>query len=516
MKKNKILSLFLALMMICAVLPGCGDGSGSGTEGSNGLQAERKANNEIVAASAEDLKSLDPHSSTTAGTREVLFNIYEGLFKTGPDGELIPAVAEKYTTSADGLTYTFTLRDGVRFHNGNAVTAEDVIYSIKRCADNEGSAIDSSLVSAFSVISDVQATDDKTVVLTLKQPDLELLNFLTAAIVPANYDKLDTEPCGTGPFKFSSRSVKENFVIEKFDEYWGTPASLSKVTFQVYDDSTALVNALQSGAVDLCSKLPSAPTAQLAASSPILEGTMNLVQAGYLNNNAAPFDNEKVRQAISYAINRQQILDMVADGHGAAVGSSIYPKLAKYFLPELVNYYEYNPEKAKQLLAEAGYPNGFDMSIAVISSYQPHMDTAEVVVEQLRAIGVNAEVVPMDEATWADQVYKNRQFQATINGLAAKNTTASDMLARFVSTNGKNFVNYNNSEYDALYAQAQACTDDAQQTAIYKQLETMLTETAANLYLQDLANLVAIRSDLTGYQFYPIYAMDFSTVAYSK
>ena len=187
MKKNKILSLFLALMMICAVLPGCGDGSGSGTEGSNGLQAERKANNEIVAAIAEDLKSLDPHSSTTAGTREVLFNIYEGLFKTGPDGELIPAVAEKYTTSADGLTYTFTLRDGVRFHNGNAVTAEDVIYSIKRCADNEGSAIDSSLVSAFSVISDVQATDDKTVVLTLKQPDLELLNFLTAAIVPANY-----------------------------------------------------------------------------------------------------------------------------------------------------------------------------------------------------------------------------------------------------------------------------------------------------------------------------------------
>ena len=230
MKKNKILSLFLALMMICAVLPGCGDGSGSGTEGSNGLQAERKANNEIVAAIAEDLKSLDPHSSTTAGTREVLFNIYEGLFKTGPDGELIPAVAEKYTTSADGLTYTFTLRDGVRFHNGNAVTAEDVIYSIKRCADNEGSAIDSSLVSAFSVISDVQATDDKTVVLTLKQPDLELLNFLTAAIVPANYDKLDTEPCGTGPFKFSSRSVKENFVIEKFDEYWGTPASLRSMT----------------------------------------------------------------------------------------------------------------------------------------------------------------------------------------------------------------------------------------------------------------------------------------------
>ena len=450
MKKNKILSLFLALMMICAVLPGCGDGSGSGTEGSNGLQAERKANNEIVAAIAEDLKSLDPHSSTTAGTREVLFNIYEGLFKTGPDGELIPAVAEKYTTSADGLTYTFTLRDGVRFHNGNAVTAEDVIYSIKRCADNEGSAIDSSLVSAFSVISDVQATDDKTVVLTLKQPDLELLNFLTAAIVPANYDKLDTEPCGTGPFKFSSRSVKENFVIEKFDEYWGTPASLSKVTFQVYDDSTALVNALQSGAVDLCSKLTSAQTAQLSDSYTILEGTMNLVQAVYLNNNAAPFDNEKVRQAISYAINRQQILDMVADGHGAAVGSSIYPKLAKYFLPELVNYYEYNPEKAKQLLADAGYPNGEGFPTIEYSTNDAgyHTPVAEYVQQAWGELGIT---VNINKVEWASFLPMRRagDYDVSRNGWVMDYNDPSNMLELFTTNNGNNDGKYANPEFDA-------------------------------------------------------------------
>ena len=208
-------------------------------------------------------------------------------------------------------------------------------------------------------------------------------------------------------------------------------------------------------------------------------------------------------------------MDIMADGHGTAVGSSIYPKLTKYFLPELAEYYSYDPAKGKELLAEAGYPDGFDMTIAVSSNYQPHMDTAEVVVHQLAAIGIRATVQPVDAATWYSDVYTGRQFQATITGLDAKNITARAMLERFVSDNGKNFINYNNPEYDALYAKAMACADDAEQTAIYKQMETLLTETAANLYLQDMADLVAIRSDLTGYTFYPIYAQDLSTVSYA-
>ena len=169
---------------------------------------------------------------------------------------------------------------------------------------------------------------------------------------------------------------------------------------------------------------------------------------------------------------------------------------------------------AKELLAEAGYPDGFDMTIAVSSNYQPHMDTAEVVVQQLAAIGIRATVQPVDATTWYNDVYVGRQFDATITGLDAKNITARAMLERFVSDNGKNFVNYNNPAYDELYAKARACADDAEQTALYQQMETMLTETAANLYLQDMADLVAIHSGLTGYTFYPIYAQDLSTVGW--
>ena len=511
---KKAISLFLSLVMICAVLCACGDGSSNGDEGSNGLQDARRAANEIVVAIAQDPEdSLDPHAAASAGTREVLFNIYEGLVKTGPTGELIPAVAESYKVSEDGLVYTFTLREGVKFHNGEPVTAEDVIYSLTRCADNSG---DSALVSAFSAIRDLQAIDEKTVTFRLEQPNMELIYFMTAAIIPANSDAMSSYKPGTGPFVLTERTPQESIVLERFDEYWGEAAGVQKVTYRIYEDATALMMALKGGSVDVCAHLTSAQTAQLSDQFSILEDTMNLVQAVYLNNAVEPFNNVKVRQAISYAIDRQMIMDVVFDGHGAAVGSSIYPKLERYFMPELVDYYEYDPAKAKDLLAQAGYPDGFDMTITVSSNYQPHMDTAEVVVQQLAAIGVRAKVQPVDATTWYSEAYVGRQFQSTITGLDAKNVTARAMLERFVSDNGKNFMNYNNPEYDALYHTALNATDEATQTEAYKAMEQMLTEDAANLYIQDMADFVAIRPDLQGYTFYPIYAQDLAKLHYAE
>ena len=505
---KKAISLFLSLVMICAVLCGCGDGSGKGDEGSKGLQDARKDANEIVVAIAQDPEdSLDPHAAASAGTREVVFNIYEGLVKTGPTGELIPAVAESYKVSEDGLVYTFTLREGVKFHNGETVTVEDVIYSLNRCAEHSG---DSALKSAFSAICDLQAIDEKTVTFRLEQPDMELIYFMTAAIIPA-----DGELVGTGPFVLTERTPQESIVLERFEDYWGDKAGVAKATYRIYEDMTALMMALKGGSVDVCAHLTSAQIRELGEEFTILEDTMNLVQAVYLNNAVEPFNNVKVRQAISYAIDRQMIMDVVFDGHGAAIGSNIYPKLERYFMPELVDYYTCDPAKAKQLLAEAGYPDGFDMTITVSSNYQPHMDTAEVVVQQLAAIGVRAKVQPVDATTWYSEAYTNRQFQSTITGLDAKNITARAMLERFVSDNGKNFMNYNNPEYDALYAAARSATDEASQTEAYKAMERMLTEDAANLYIQDLADFVVVRPDLQGYTFYPIYAQDLAKLHYA-
>lgn len=511
--KKKLLALFLALVMVGAVLPGCGDGSKDpGGQGNNGKTGEPVKGGEITVGIAQDLDdSLDPHQTVAAGTREVLFNIFEGLVKPNSDGEMIPAVAEKYTLSEDGTTYTFTLREGVKFHNGQTVTAEDVVYSINRCAAvPEGQ--EKPLVAAFSAVKSVEALDEKTVAVTIAQRDLEFISYMTAAIIPADYENQDTAPVGTGPFRFVSRTPQQDFVMERFEDYWGAPAWLDKVTYKICENADALVMNLNGGSIDLCAHLTSAQASQLNQNFQVLEGTMNLVQAIYLNNQAKPFDNQLVRQALCYAIDRQGIMDMVADGHGTAVGSSIYPAFTKYFLPELVDKYPHDVEKAKELLAQAGYPDGFDMTISVPNNYQPHMDTAEVVAEQLREAGINVTIQPVEWSTWLDTIYNGRQFQATVVGVDAANMTARAMLERFTSDYGKNFINYNNPAYDALFQQAINAQDEATQTDLYKQMEAMLADTAANVYIQDLCDLVAMRQDLGGLKFYPIYVLDLSTV----
>ncbi|MBQ8851705.1 MAG: ABC transporter substrate-binding protein, partial [Oscillibacter sp.] len=477
-------------------------------------ESANKAANAVTVGIAQDLdNSLDPHKAVAAGTKEVMFNVFEGLVKPTSNGDLIPAVAESYTVSEDHLTYTFTIREGVRFHNGDTVTAEDVVYSLQRVAAPTETGVVQ--VEALSIMADVTAVDEKTVAITLTEPSNEFISYLTVAILPADYAEQDTKPIGTGPFKFASRSAQENIVLEKFEGYWGQGAYLDQVTFRFIENAEGLLMGLQSGAIDICAHLTTTQTAQLSeADFNIEQGYMNLVQAMYLNNAAEPFDDVRVRQALCYAVDRQQVLDLAFDGYGALIGSSMYPAFGKYFDAELTNYYTYNTEKAKQLLTEAGYPGGFDMTITVPSNYQPHMDTAQVIVEQLKAVGVNATILPVEWETWVSDVYVGRNFQATLVGVDASTMTARALLERFTSTYSKNFINYNNAEYDALFAQAQACYDDAEQTQLYKAMLANLTENAANVYIQDLADLVAVRKGITGLAFYPIYVLDLSTVRY--
>ena len=215
-------------------------------------------------------------------------------------------------------------------------------------------------------------------------------------------------------------------------------------------------------------------------------------------------------------MDKQEIIDLAFDGYGSPIGSSMYPAFGKYFDDSLTNYYTKDVEKAKALLADAGYPNGFEMTITVPSNYKPHMDTAEVLVQQLAEIGVKATIQPIEWESWVSDVYVGRQFQSTVVGVDASTMTARALLERFTSTYGKNFINYNNADYDALFQQVLASSDDAEQTALYKQMEQNLTENAANVYIQDLADLVAVRKGLEGVSFYPIYVLDLSTIRYAK
>ncbi len=466
----------------------------------------------IVVGIPQDLEdSLDPHKAAAAGTREVLFNVYEGLLKPDANGDIISAVAKEYTVSDDGLTYSFILRDGIKFHDGTPVTAEDVKYSIEKSAGMTG---ETSLIAAFSNIGEVKAVSDNEVRITLKKIDVDFPAYLAsvnASIIPMANKEPDTKPIGTGPYKYVSRSPQENVIVERFEDYWGEKAFIKDVEFKIEVGDAMIMN-LKGGSIDMSARMSVTQVKQLGDEFDIYEGSMNLVQALYLNNKVKPFDDVRVRQAMCYATDTQEILDLAFDGHGAPIGSSMFPAFGKYFIPELSEMYPKDIAKAKELLKEAGYPNGFDMTITVPSNYIPHVDTAQVLVEQLKEVGINATINQVEWNTWLSDVYAGRNYETTVIGVDASSMTADALLGRFYSGADNNFTNYSNSEYDKLYEEARATLDDDKRTELFKQMETILAEDAANVYIQDMAEFVPMSNKYEGYVFYPLYVQDISKV----
>ncbi len=499
MKKKGLTKIFLGVMFMALTiaLGGC-TGDKTGDENSS----------KITIGIPQDLEeSLDPHKAVAAGTKEILFNIFEGLVKPDSDGNLNPAVASDVNISDDGKVYTFTLREGVKFHDGSIVTAEDVKYSIDRCADADNGSL---LVPAFSNVEGVTILDEKTVEVTLVEGDTDFLAYFTTAVIPKNNVDPDTNPIGTGPYKYVSRSPQENFIVEKFEGYWGEPAHIENVVFKICANADSIVMELQGKGIDMFCRLTSAQVDQLGDDYEIYEGTMNLVQAMYLNNAVEPFDNELVREALCYAVNPQEIMDFMADGKGTELGSSMFPAFGKYYMPELNDVYTVDYDKAKDLLKQAGYENGFEFTVTVPSNYQPHIDTAQVIVEQLKNINVTAKIELVEWNTWVEDVYTGRQFEATVVGVDASNLTAGALLDRFESTADKNFINFKNEAYDTALNNARASADDTEKTKYYKECLTILNDTAANVYIQDLAEFVAINKKYAGYEFYPLYVQDIS------
>ena len=506
--KKRYCALALALLLTLGLLAGCGQ-----TATKADTPEARRAAGELVVGVAQDFDSLDPHHMTAAGTKEVMFNVYEGLVKPNANGEIVPAVASEVSVSDDGLTYAFTLRQGLKFHDGSPVEMQDVLFSIERRRNGEDAA---AYLKALDIIAELRGEGDKLTV-TLAEPSLDFLAFvMNAYIIPADAENLDVKPVGTGPYKVASRAAQDNLVLERFDDYWGEKGKLSKVTFKILENAEGLVLGLQSGALDLVAHMTSDQTAQLSEKDfSVATGSMNLVQALYLNHAEKPFDDLRVRQALCYAVDKRAMIDLAFDGYGIPLGTSMFPSFAKYYDDSLTDLYPHDVAKAKALLAEAGYPDGFEMSITVPSNYTPHVNTAEVLAEQLKEAGIKVTILPVEWNAWLSDVYNGRQFQSTITGLTSDNMTARKLLERFGSEVGNNFCNYSNPDYDAILAQAVSTTDAAEQTALYRQLEKILAEDAANVYLQDMADLVAVRSGLSGLTFYPLYVLDVSLLRWN-
>ncbi|WP_262677821.1 ABC transporter substrate-binding protein [Paenibacillus sp. J5C2022] len=489
------------------------DNSTDGKEDKGSDEKKPSYGGEVVMVVPQDPDYLDPHMSAASGTLEMMFNVFEGLLKSNEKGELQPAVASSYDISEDGLTYTFKLREGVKFHNGNDVTAEDVQYSIERLM---GKDTGQPLKTAFDNVESVTIIDAHTVELKLKQNDVSFLSFMTNAILPAGYDKHNEAPIGTGPFKFVEYSPNQRVVIAKNEDYYveGVPY-LDKVEFRIMPDGESSLLALKAGDVDIYPRIGDERIAELGDEFRYVDGMQNMVQLMTMNIARKPFDDVKVRQAINYAVDVDSIIELIANGKGTKLGSNMSPVMDKYFQEDLENTYNVNIEKAKELLKEAGYEDGFTTTISVPSNYKFHVDTAQVIADQLSQVGIKAEIEMVEWAVWLERIYKGRDYDMTIIGLTGK-LDPHEVLVRYVSDYKANFYNYVNPAYDKLINDAKVELDDSKRVELYKEAQKILTQDAVAVYIMDPNFTIAMDKALDGYKLYPLYVQDMSSIHYLK
>lgn len=517
----------LILLVFVFVLAACGDSeesevknetvdannSSTTTEQATEEKTDSNYGGKVVVAIPQDIDNLDPKLAEAAGTREVFFNVFEGLLKETTSGDLTEALAESYEVSEDGLVYTFKIRQNVKFHNGQALTANDIFASYSEYA---GLQSGEPLKSTFKNVSNIEIIDDYTLAITLKERNAGFLTALSAAVTPADYTDNAKHPIGTGPFKFVEYAAGQKVVLAKNEEYYveGVPY-LDEVEFRILPDQEAAFLSYQSGEIDIYPRIgvEKAETLDPSRFSSI-GGPQNLVQFLAFNNKVAPFDNPAVREAVNYAVNVDEIIEGVALGRGQKLGSNLSPVLSSYFNSDVVDLYPQDTEKAKQILADAGITD-LSFEIIVPSVYPFHVSTAEVLVYQLEKAGIKATIKSIEWATWLEDVYNGRNYQATVIGLDGKLDPVEN-LARYHSQASNNFLNYSNPLLDEALDKAKIEIDEAKRQQFVKDAQRIIAEDKAAVFIMDPETLVSFKTEIKGYVTYPIYVQDLANVYIEK
>ncbi len=475
----KRFNFFLGLLLIFAMLlTGCGGNKPATQEKASGAKRDN-LNFAILAES----KELDPHKSSDTLTYILLLQIYDTLIKAEPDGKLVPALAEKWEISKDGKEVLFTIRKGVKFHNGDVLTAKDVAYSLNR-------AIGSAFTSKFTgVMKSAEVVNDSTVKLTLKHaygPILYCISNPSLAIVSQSAvekagNTFGKNPMGTGPYKFVKWVSGEKIDLVRFDDYFKKPASIKNVTFRFITDVTTAAISLEKGEIDvLHNPSKSDRTAQMANKNlKYYETDSAYYYHISMNNKTGPFSDKRVRQAVSYAIDRKNIILGGLEGIGSPVEVPMPPSAFGY--PADFKNNPYDPEKAKKLLAEAGYPNGLKVRFK-INQAAMYSKPSEVIQEQLRKVGINAELELMERATYLDDVTKKFNYDISLYVITALLPDADYVcytrLHSSMLGNGNNFTVTNIPQLDAALDKGRSSQNREERLAAYKEVSQIVKDEA--------------------------------------
>ncbi|WP_127523389.1 ABC transporter substrate-binding protein [Mesorhizobium sp. Z1-4] len=455
--------------------------------------AAHAARTDLVLGVVLEPPHLDPTAGAAAAIDEVVYaNVFEGLTRIGSGGEVLPALAKSWEISDDGKTYTFHLQDGVKFHDGSDLTSEDVVFSLDRARADDSTNAQKAL---FAAISSVEAVDATTVKVTLNSPQGSFLYNMgwgdAVIVAPETADGNKENPVGTGPFKFANWAKGSSITIEKNPDYWGEAVALDKAEFRIIPDAAAAIPALLSGDVQAFANMPAGDAlAQIQADSrfEVVIGSTEGETILSTNNKKAPFDNLKVRQAIAHALNREEIIAGNGSGLGTPIGSHFSPGNAAYV--DLTGTYPFDPDKAKALLAEAGFPDGFNATIKLPPPPYAR-DGGQVVASQLRNVGINLEIVPVEWADWLDQVFKNKDYDLTI----VSHTEPNDIG---IYARKDYYFQYDNPDFDAVIAELDVSSDEAKRTELYQKAQRILAEDAVNGFMFQLPKVGVWDAKLEG------------------
>ncbi|MFE5039109.1 ABC transporter substrate-binding protein [Streptomyces sp. NPDC056683] len=467
------------------VLTACG---GSATSASGGTWDKNAA---VNIGSLYEPQNLDNTAGGGQGVTEALNgNVYEGLFRLTDDGKVDKLLAKDYKASADGLTYTFTLRDGVKFHSGKALTSADVKYSLEKVlADDSQSARKSNL----EVVKDIATPDAHTVKVTLSQRSISFVyNLSYVWIINSQAKNLKTGEDGTGPYSLGKWTRGSALSLNRFPGYWGDQAANKQVVFHYFKDATALNSALLTNAVDVVTSEQSPDALDQFKSNQnykVNDGNSTTKLLLAFNDKAKPFTDVKVRQAVSAAIDDKKLLESVWGGYGKLIGSMVPPTDPWY--EDLTKVNAYDVTKAKQLLAEAGYAKGFSFTLDT-PNYDPHPTAATFIKAQLAKVGIDVKINTITPDEWYTKVYKNHDFTATLQ----EHVNDRDLVWY---GNPDFYWGYDNKQVTKWVAQAEEATTTAQQTDLLKKVNRQTAEDAASDWLYLYPQIVVASSKLSGY-----------------
>lgn len=503
---KKFLSLLMIMALVIGSLAGCS--SAPAEEASSGDQASTEATDapaekkeELKIALAADITSLDPQGHNDTKSERVSFLLFNRLFRLNTDFEVVPDLAESWEQPSP-TEWVIKIKEGVLFHDGTEMKASDVKFSLER------SLTMPKVQHVLAEVASVEVMDDYTVKITTNTafaPFLYTLVHAGASIVPAAYVESGDEfatPIGSGPYKFVEWVSGDKVTVVKNDEYFDADnmGQMPTITFKVIPEGTSRTIALETGEIDVVDELPSndVPKVEEAANLSMYTSASTRIDYLGMNTQMAPFDNELVRQAFNYAVDKEAVMLVAIDGTGVETESILAPSMLGYTAAD----YSYDPAKAQELLAQAGYPDGFELTLWASGDQRKRM--AEVIQANLMEVGINATIEMLEWGTYIDELMAGTG-QAFVMGWTSNPDPDSTLTPLYYSgsVGGMNFTRIEDAKIDELIMAGRSEMDMNKRVEIYNELHSYTMGKAPLVPLFTKNNLVGANAGLKGVELSP-------------